>query len=277
MIFDTETLFKFAGTSLFAGAVAILATVVIERLGGRLGGVLATIPTTIVPASLGFWYLSKAPGEFENALWSVPMGMLLNAAFLHSWHWMPRRVTVSKPAARLTVVVIGSLTLWFVLALLSVQAVSVFGDSMWAVGIAALLIQFVYGIFASRADRTVTKAANTVGWAALLARGIMAALAIAAAAVIIALGHPVLAGVASVFPAIFLTIMVSVWISQGEHFPSTAVGSMMLGSTSVSAYALASIWLFAWVGPPLGALFAWCVSVIFVSVPCAHLLNARRR
>ena len=38
MIFEPETLLKLAGTSVFAGAVAILATIVIERLGGNLGG-----------------------------------------------------------------------------------------------------------------------------------------------------------------------------------------------------------------------------------------------
>ena len=199
MIFEPETLLKLAGTSLFAGTVAILATIVIERLGGKLGGVLATIPTTIVPASLGFWYLSKATIEFENALWSVPVGMLLNAAFLHSWHWMPKRLTFSKPVLRLSAVVMGSLTLWFVLALLSVKVVSAFRDSMWVVGSATALIQLIYGFFASRGDRPALKATNAVGWGALLTRGIMAALAIAAAAVIIALGHPVLAGVASVF------------------------------------------------------------------------------
>ena len=36
-----------------AGVVAIGATVAVERFGGRLGGVLSALPTTIVPASLG--------------------------------------------------------------------------------------------------------------------------------------------------------------------------------------------------------------------------------
>ena len=42
-------------SGIFAALVAIGATVAIERLGGRLGGVLGSIPTTIVPASLGFF------------------------------------------------------------------------------------------------------------------------------------------------------------------------------------------------------------------------------
>ena len=275
MMFDPDTLLKLLGTSLFAGGVAIFATVVIERLGGKMGGVLATLPTTIVPASLGFWFLSSHPLAFSNALWAVPVGMLLNATFLHSWHWMPRRIRAANAALQLAMVVTGSLCLWFVLALFSVTLMNLFRDAMPIVGTSAILIQILYGFFASRSDRAAVKGSNKVGVFALLSRGFMAAMAIAAAAVIIALGHPVLAGVASVFPAIFLTIMVSVWISQGAHFPATAVGSMMLGSTSVSAYALISIWSFAWTGPITGAAVSWCLSVLFVSVPCAQLLRAR--
>ena len=44
------------GPALLAGLVAIGATVAIERFGGRIGGLLATVPTTIVPASIGMAY-----------------------------------------------------------------------------------------------------------------------------------------------------------------------------------------------------------------------------
>ena len=37
---------------------------------------------------------------------------------------------------------------------------------------------------------------------------------------------------------IFLTTMVSLWLSQGEAVPSGAVGPMMLGASSVAVYAL---------------------------------------
>ena len=46
-------------SALFAGIVATLVTIAIEKLGGRTGGVLATIPTTIVPAALGMYSISS--------------------------------------------------------------------------------------------------------------------------------------------------------------------------------------------------------------------------
>ena len=277
MLNDADMLLKLVSTSLFAGAVAVFATIAIERLGGKLGGILATIPTTIVPASFGFWYLSSEIQEFEDALWAVPVGMLLNAAFLHSWHWLPERFAFARPLLKLLLVICGSLSLWFLLALLGVQLMSASREFMPWVGATTFLIQLVYGFMASRNDRAVTQVPKKVGSMALLARGTMAAFAIAAAAIIIAMGHPILAGVASVFPAIFLTIMVSVWVSQGEHFPATAVGSMMLGSTSVSGYALVSIWSFAKFGPIWGSAISWCLSLLLISIPSARLLKSRRR
>ena len=53
-------------SGIFAGVVAVGATVALERFGGVLG-ILATIPTTIVPASIGFWLNSDGAG-FSGAL-----------------------------------------------------------------------------------------------------------------------------------------------------------------------------------------------------------------
>ena len=75
--------------ALFAGLVAILATVVIERGGGALGGII-TLPTTIVPASIGIWGGVSGIEPFTNAMSMVPIGMLLNVLFLGSWRILPK-------------------------------------------------------------------------------------------------------------------------------------------------------------------------------------------
>lgn len=264
---------KLTSTALFAGLVAILATVAIERFGGKLGGVLATLPTTIIPASLGFWYLSESKGDFTVAMWSVPIGMLLDAAFLHSWRWIPPRITMKNPMLRLAGVVLGTLGFWFVLAFVVVTALQdVLGYIYWFGG-GALLFQIGYGVYASPGGGGKGSPAKRVSWFTLMLRGVMAGTAIAIATWIIAIGHPVFAGVASVFPAIFLTIMVSVWVSQGPQAQAHAVGPMMLGSTSVSVYALVATWTFPVFGPLLGTIIAWCLAVGGVSVPSAFFLR----
>ena len=54
-------------SSIGAGGVAILVTLAIERFGGRLGGILGTIPTTIVPASWGLWFGGQMGTDGQKA------------------------------------------------------------------------------------------------------------------------------------------------------------------------------------------------------------------
>ena len=70
------------GAAGFAALIAIAATVAIERFGGKLGGLLGSLPTTIIPASVGFWYSSIDITSYQNSLFAVPAGMLVNSIFL---------------------------------------------------------------------------------------------------------------------------------------------------------------------------------------------------
>ena len=63
------------------------------------------------------------------------------------------------------------------------------------------------------------KGENKVPIMILSIRGIAAGLAIVACLVLAKIGLPFVAGLASAFPAIFLTSMVALWISQGPQAP----------------------------------------------------------
>ena len=259
-------------SGLFAGVVAVGATVALERFGGVLGGILATIPTTIVPASIGFWLNSDGEG-FRAALYAVPLGMLLNAVFLHVWRWLPSKISHLPPRNQLVTMVFSALVVWLLCALLTVVLLERFSWALGWIGFTALLIQFVYGCLDARMVQSKVPSVAFVPIAVLLLRGSMASCAIFLASIIVATGHSTLAGVASVFPAIFLTVMVSVWLSQGPAIPSQAAGPMMLGSTSVSVYALISIFLFPIFGVAVGALLAWVLSILCVSLPVHRILK----
>ena len=81
-------------SALFAGIVATLVTIAIEKFGGRTGGVLATIPTTIVPAALGMYSISGET-EFAQSMSIVPLGMMVNAIFLLVWIHAPQKFGLS--------------------------------------------------------------------------------------------------------------------------------------------------------------------------------------
>ncbi len=261
-----------------AGAVAIGATVAIERWGGKTGGLLSTLPTTVVPASLGIAQLSPNPDAFGAAMFVVPAGMLVNALFLWSWRWLPARLPQAGLGATLAMTLAGSLCIWAAAALGSSALLSALSGLGLPLGLLALSLTLslgVVGALANRQSRPAPRGSRRVGPLTLLARGLLAAVAIGLSVLLAEVAGPMAAGLAATFPAIFLTTMVSLWLSQGTAVQAGAVGPMMLGSASVSAYAvLVALTLPAW-GPLWGATSAWLGAVALVTLPAALWLARR--
>ena len=255
--------------ALFAGLVAILATVVIERGGGALGGII-TLPTTIVPASIGIWGGVSGIEPFSHAMSMVPIGMLLNVAFLGSWRILPRMMGIKTNGVNLVFAVsIISIFIWSLFAWISTFVVEMISDDIGPsrIGLLATAFAVIIGVFAVKTNLPAPPGINKVGIFTLFLRGLAAGSAIAASVWIAGLGLPFISGMVSVFPAIFLTTMVSLWISQGAEVPVGATGPMMLGSASVSIYALLCIPLFPILGPWGGPLVSWTLAVGLYSFP----------
>jgi hypothetical protein len=261
--------------ALFAGLVAVLATVAIERLGGRLGGVIGSAPTTVVPAAFGM-YAAGDVAQFRAAITVVPAGMLVNALFLWTWRVLPQRLPPLPLPRLLAAMSVLSLGVWTVAAVgvvLLGGALRSAGAPPPALGAAALLAGLGFGLYATWRPLPAPVGGRRVSWVVLALRGVLAACAIAVAITIARAGSPLVAGVASIFPAIFLTTMVSLWLSQGQAVPAGATGPMMLGATSVGVFALLAAWWMPALGPWAGAGAAWAVSVGGVSVPVAVWLR----
>jgi hypothetical protein len=260
-----------------AGVVAILATLAIEKLGGRRGGVVGTLPTTIVPAALGFWWAAATAREFQHAVYVVPAGMLINGLFLWSWRVLPPRLPAWSLRGRLLAMLAASLGGWALLAFLLLAATEAYRRAglpmpLWGWGFFLASVA-IAGVACVR-NGPGPAGSRAVGPAVLLGRGVLAAAAIGLAVALATVAGPVIAGVVSIFPAIFLTTMVALWISQGEAVPVGAVGPMMLGSTSVSAFALLAAPLMPLMGPGTGALLAWLGAVLAVTVPAWVFLES---
>jgi len=176
--------------------------------------------------------------------------------------------------------VLLSLITWMVVALgavWSMEQVRGSGISMSAVGLVATGISVLIGLWATRVPLPAPKGKRQVGPVTLLARGLLAGLAIAGAVGLAAVAGPLVSGMASVFPAIFLTSMISLWWSQGEAVQGGAVAPMMLGSSSVSAYALFAAVALPSLGMIVGSLVAWALAVCAVTLPAFFWIQWRLR
>lgn len=266
--------------ALFAALVAIGATVAIERFGGKLGGLLSTLPTTIVPAALGIYAQSADAEAFRAAMYVTPAGMLIDAGFLYLWRFFPSRLPAGwSIPQRLIVMVLATLGLWLLAASLTVWGMDALRASeapLWIVGWGVTAAIALSGVLACRNLPPAPRGSRKVGWGMLLMRGVLAGSAIAVSVYLARVSGPFAAGVAAVFPAIFVTTMVALWISQGESVQAGAVGPMMLGSTSVAGFAVVAAWSIPALGGAWGAVVAWSVSVVGATMPAWWWLNRRR-
>lgn len=300
-------------SGLFAGVVAVTVTMAIERFGGQIGGILATLPTTIIPASIG---LSSRLNhdQLQASMFTVPVGMLVSCCFLYQWRFWPPRLPAWSINRRLAAMIGVSLSLWFALASIAVSIELNLLDGTGAGGIVpfgsfCFVLQGTIGILACLQKEKVKEApprqlspssvavANSargsvpiavrvgddaaalqesaatsdsasqqqpqkgagaganaaakpkpVSFRMLIARGCMAGLAVFISVLLSSVGG-VVSGIATCFPAIFITVLAGLWISQGEATPTGAVGPMMIGGLSPPCYAM----LFRWVRAG-----AWC-------------------
>ena len=265
--------------ALFAGIVAILATVAVERLGGVAGGVLSSIPTTIVPFAIGSYGRNTDPDEFRRAMAFVPVGILLNALYLLLWRVVPARIGRRTRSHLLLWTLLTTLGTW----LLAATAVVFVHDAIQptvaqslAIGMTAFAVGIAIGVAANRTPHPAPKGTHRVGAGVLALRGIAAAAVIGFALVLARAKLPVASGIASVFPVIFTTIMVATWLAQGAHVPTGSVGPMALGTLSVSAFALLATVLFPIMPLALASTTAWIAAIAGVSIPAFLYLRARR-
>ena len=261
-------------SAIFAGFVAILVTVAIERWGGIVGGILGTLPTTIVPAAAGM-YLEAGSEDLGTSMSLIPFWMLLNALFVASWVVYPKL----KRSVTLVEMTFVSLSFWAVLALLMTLSLTQVLNylSELVVGIVGVICLVSLGLWMTWVPIKAPKGKNSVTKKVLFVRGLAAGTAIGIAVQFASMGLPIVAGLASVFPAIFLTTMVALWIAQGSDVPTGAAGPMMLGGSSVAMYSLIAPWAIPEYGIYAGSAICWIASVLLTSIPAYSWLSWRKK
>jgi len=269
-------------SALVAGVAAVLVTLAIEKWGGLHGGVLATVPSTIVPAAIGIWYASASVEEFQSAMGIVPIGLILNAGFLYLWRVVPSKVPEWRFGVKLTAITALNLTLWLCAAAISIFSVRSAVSAGWSalvIGWTALLIGCILSAVACLERVPTPRGHKRVGPLTLVVRGLAAAASIGIAVWFAGLGNPLASGVMSIFPAIFTTSMVALWLAQGEAVPTGAIGPMMLGSQSVSLYALLVAFFYPFTDSTFELVMlsfaAWVISFVVVNLSAWYWLKRR--
>ena len=263
--------------ALFAGTVAIGVTVAIERLGGKKGGLIGSIPTTIIPASFGLFAASPTTADFQHAMFITPAGMLINSLFLLVWRLVPPRLPDWPSTPRLLSTLLTALLVWAAMASAFVAVGRNAENQLAIASLVVIVVTAATGVWACRRNPPAPKQKRAIGLPTLIARGILAGAAIGLSVWLGTQGIPLIAGLAAVFPAIYMTTMVALWFSHGEAVGAGAIGPMMLGGTSVSLFAWVAAWTIPTWGIVVGCGAAWFAAVTLITVPAWRWLNQTAR
>jgi hypothetical protein len=230
-----------------------VATVVAERWGTKVGAVVATLPSSAVVA---FYFIAMEQGvDFAaRAAIVIPAEMGINVVFLGLF------VTLSRRG--LPVSLGGALGGWTILS--AVLYASDLDDLLlsWLVFVA-----MIAGVtawlrtshrFSQQPGRHISYTPGELAF-----RGVFAGLMISVSVVGAAVAGPVVAGILAVFPAIFTSTMVILYLRQGREFTGAVGTIMVVSSTNVVVYTTAVHLTYPVWGLASGTMVALAVSYLW--------------
>jgi hypothetical protein len=241
------------------------ATVLAEKFGSKIGGVITGIPSTAV-LSLFFIGLTQSPEFAVQSSVVVPAIMGVCALFCAIY------ILLSKQKLLLSLAL--PLITWFVLSFLMV----IFKLNSLATSLVIFTILYTLAIFlvAKYANiLSVTGKKMSYSFGQISFRAILSGTIIAGAVLASKFGGPILGGVFASFPAIMLSTMIITYLTQGRNFSNSIIKIVMIsGSFNVVVYVLAVRLTYPLLSLYLGTLTSFLISV-FSSYLTYRFINKR--
>jgi hypothetical protein len=250
-----EVLLQFLVPFIIASSVVVGVTIIAEKFGTRIGGIVGTIPSTIIVA---FVFIAMDHGEefASRSISVVPAEMAINLIFLFAFTLLAGRGPVKALVVSLFIWGFLSSVIYFV----HFQSI-LFSYLIYSV---TLLVLF---ILMERILKMRSKGSVSVKYTPMkiLFRGTFAGVIIGLTVVLSNIGE-VISGIFSVFPAIFLSTMLITLKEHGSRFSGGIGKSMVLGSQTVVIYSIAVHFLYPEVGIFLGTVVSFLISIIMLVV-----------
>lgn len=236
---------------ILSAIIVVTVTIIAERYGTKVGGILGTLPHLIIIAFV-FIALNKDEEFASRAASVVPIEVGINIMFLFLFAHFSNRSLVTCLTISLAAWLACSVAL-VIIDFHDIYLSLVAFGACWIT--AVILFERVKGI------GSVAQVKVEYTWKKLIARGSLAGVVIAFAVVMSNVGS-VLSGIFSVFPAMFLSTMI---ISHREHGPKFVSGlakSMIFGTPSVTSYAVGVHFLYPEVGIIWGTLTSAVIAIV---------------
>ncbi|KAK8809749.1 hypothetical protein WA158_000692 [Blastocystis sp. Blastoise] len=264
--------------------VAIAVCVGIEAFGGAVGGILGTVPSTILPAS--YVLLTEAKTEYDAiaGCFGFPLGASCSSfIFLPLWAWLPPRMPRSmKRGWRLFIVSVISVACWLLLGFFLTwlqQVVVNNGFPVYFFSPILTVLVAIEGVFFCWVPIDTPKGKKKTSIQMHLFRGTMTAIVIFCALMISTFGPSDIGGLISGFPIMFLISMVTISIAQDDSVTAGAVSPLIIGTPSghIYVYVTACLYVYAHLDIAWSMIIGFIASVVCWSIPSYFFVDWRKR
>lgn len=242
--------------------IVIAVTVLAEKYGTKVGGILGTLPHLIIVAFV-FIALNKGEDFASDAAHIVPAEVGVNILFLFLFAHFSRQ--------NLGKAIVVSLGVWAVLSfILVVGEFTNIYSSLLIYGLSAVGCFFILEHHLEVGSGGQVKVHYTP--VKLVLRGVLAGIVIASSVALSEMGSAI-SGIFTVFPAMFLSTVVIMYLEHGPDFSSGMAKSMIFGTPSVVSYAVGVHFLY----PEFGIFWGSLGSVALAVTVCAVIFSFREQ
>lgn len=239
---------------ILSALVVIVIMYIAEKYGSKTGGILGTLPSTIVVAFLFIAY-NEGNSFASEAASVVPAELGINVLFLFVFAILVHRSTA--------LAFVVTFLIWSILSSLLI----IFHMNNIFVSLLIYLLS-VAGAFLYLEHKKKIPSLGTLkvenSFKKIMFRGIVAGIVIAIAVLLSNIGS-IISGIFSVFPAILSSTMLICVRDHGPDFAAGMAKSMVLGLSSVATYATVIHFLYPIYGSLVGSIVAYVIS-FFVTI-----------
>ena len=228
-----------------AGGWIALTSVLAEKFGSKIGGLISNLPSNIL-VSLVFISIVNDVSYLAELIPGIPIGLIIDTIFL--------LVFVILLRYNLVLSVIISLLVWFILAyvLAKLEFNNLIVNILVYVLITALSLWFIERIvkIPSKDSKIRSFSAFQIIYRAAFGGSIVATIVVFST-----IFNPFFTGIFSTFPAMILSTLIILTISQGNEFTRAAGKVLILSTTNIIVYAIMVGYTYPRYGILIGTVF----------------------
>ena len=234
-------------------ALVTLATIIAERVGTKLGGIITGMPST-APIALIFIAWSGGAGAAIESTYAMPMGLAAASAFVVVYF-----LALGKFGRSFVLPLILSLFAWLILAIPAMTSKQpIFVYSLVYLAVLCLLYYFV--IHSNKSNPQGKK--ERVELSEVLARAVFGGIVVSFAVVMARFAGPLYGGTFGTFPAVFSSTFIILHRKHGPEFMREFMRTIPFGSFSAFAFIVSANSLCPIYGIANGIAIAYGVALL---------------